>query len=126
MEEQIYELQAYYSITLSNLVHDRETGEVTFDAKRTREGFEWRECAHLGLSQEAKDELASQFKESFTGQGAGTFNKTQKRLIATISNWTPNQEGYTWVDEMIVLAAITEGELVGFCHGNSTILMKEF
>ena len=44
-------LQAYYSITLSNLVHNKETGEVTFDAQRSREGFEWSECKHLNLSQ---------------------------------------------------------------------------
>ena len=51
LDKMITELQAYYSITLSNLVHDHDTGKVTFDAKRSREGFEWNECTHLNLSQ---------------------------------------------------------------------------
>ena len=73
-----------------------------------------------------KDELTAQFRESFTGQGSGTFNQTQRRLIASIPNWTPNKSGYCWGNETLVVAAVTEGELIGFCAGNSTIVMKEF
>ena len=127
--EMIYGLQAYYSITFSNLVHNQATGEVNFDATRKYEGIEWAECTQLNLSQDVKDELSKQYKDDkviFAGNGTGTFNQTQRRLIVNVPDWTPNQSGLFWSQERIILAAHMEGELVGFCSGDSTIVMKEF
>ena len=125
--EMITGLQAYYSVTLSNIVHNPENGEVTFDAKRRREGFEWSECKNPEkLTLEVQNELASQFRVTFTGTGTGTFNQVQRRLHASISDWSPNKSGYTWGKETLLVAAFTDGELSGFCSGNSTIVLKEF